>query len=145
MRVTQAERSALPRIAARVLLAEDDRELRTLMAEALRRDGLDVVEVEDGRALVDRLADAVSADGALDGFDLVVSDVRMPGFTAIDVLTALRPFLKRTPVVLITAFGDPRTHARARGLGAAAVLDKPFDIDDLRAMLGKLLRNSWSG
>jgi DNA-binding response OmpR family regulator len=140
MRVSGTQPFVAPNLAARVLLAEDDGELRSLIAHALRGDGFDVVEVEDGKALVDSLADALAADGALDGYDLVVSDVRMPGFTAIDVLSAMRPFLTRTPVVLITAFGDPRTHERARLLGAAAVIDKPFDVDDLRIRLRELLR-----
>ena len=145
MRLAANEPIILPNLAARVLLAEDDGELRALIAHALRGDGFDVVEVGDGKALVDFLADAIAADGTLDGYDLVVSDVRMPGFTAIDVLTAMRPFLKRTPVVLITAFGDPKTHERARRLGAAAVIDKPFDLDDLRLRLRELLRSRLTG
>ncbi len=144
MRLSSTESLSAPNLAARVLLAEDDGELRALIAHALRGDGFDVVEVEDGKALVDSLADAIAADGALDGYDLVVSDVRMPGFTAIDVLAAMRPFLSRTPVVLITAFGDPRTHQRALLLGAAAVIDKPFDLDELRSRLRELLRSGFT-
>jgi len=140
MRLSGNEPFSSPNLAARVLLAEDDGELRSLIAHALRDDGFDVVEVSDGQALVDLLADAVAADGALDGYDLVVSDIRMPGFSAIDVLAAMRPFLTRTPVVLITAFGDAKTHDRALRLGAAAVIDKPFDLDDLRVRLRALLR-----
>jgi len=140
MRLSDADQLAPPVLAARVLLAEDDSELRALIAQALRGDGYQVLEVADGAALVDRLAEAVSADGSLDGFDLVVSDIRMPGFTAIDVLSAMRPFLARTPVVLITAFGDARTHERAKKLGASAVIDKPFDLDELRVSLRELLR-----
>jgi CheY-like chemotaxis protein len=111
------------------LLAEDDGELRSLIAHALRGDGFDVVEGKTARRSSILWPTRWPPDGALDGYDLVVSDVRMPGFTAIDVLSAMRPFLTRTPVVLITAFGDPRTHERARLLGAAAVIDKPFDLD----------------
>jgi len=144
MRLSDASQLAPPVLAARVLLAEDDSELRSLIAQALRSDGYQVIEVADGGALVDHLADAVAADGSLDGYDLVVSDVRMPGFTAIDVLSAMRPFLARTPVVLITAFGDPRTHERARKLGASAVIDKPFDLDELRVALRELLRRHFA-
>lgn len=144
MRLSDADQLAPPVLAARVLLAEDDSELRALIAQALRGDGYQVLEVADGAQLVDRLADAVSADGSLDGFDLVVSDVKMPGFTAIDVLSAMRPFLARTPVVLITAFGDPRTHERAKRLGASIVIDKPFDLDDLRQSLRELLRQRFA-
>ncbi len=127
-------------VSPRLLLAEDDAELRSLVAGRLREDGFEVVEVADGNALVDRLANAMAADGSLDGFDLVVSDVRMPGFSALEVMTGMRRMLARTPVVLITAFGDPKTHERAQRLGAALVLDKPFDVDELRAAIFDLVK-----
>jgi DNA-binding response OmpR family regulator len=125
--------------APRVLLAEDDPSLRSLIAGVLRDDGFEVTEVPDGNAFVDLLADSVAADGSLVGYDLIVSDVRMPGFTALEIMAGMRRLFFRMPVVLITAFGDPRTHQRARQLGAAAVFDKPFDLDDLRASVAKLL------
>jgi CheY-like chemotaxis protein len=124
---------------ARVLLAEDDPSLRSLIAGVLRDDGLEVLEIPDGNALVDTLADSVAEDGSLAGFDLIVSDVRMPGFTVLEVMAGMRRLLFRTPIVLITAFGDGRTHLRARQLGAAFVFDKPFDLDDLRVAVEKLL------
>jgi CheY-like chemotaxis protein len=132
-----------PLVPARLLLAEDDAELRSLLASSLREDGFEVVEVSDGNSLVDRLADAMAADGSLDGFDLVVSDIRMPGFSALEVMTGMRRMLFRTPVVLITAFGDPKVHERAKRLGAALVLDKPFDVDELRAAVTKLVKQRW--
>ena len=132
-------------VPARVLLAEDDDELRSLVASSLREDGFEVVEVSDGNALVDRLAEAVAADGSLDGFDLVLSDVRMPGFSALEVMTGMRRMLFRTPIVLITAFGDPKTHERAKRLGASLVVDKPFDVDELRTAIAKLLQKRWQG
>ena len=142
MRVSPGE---LPKalVPARLLLAEDDVELRSLIATSLREDGFEVVEVADGNALVDRLADAMAADGSLDGFDLVVSDIRMPGFSALEVMTGMRRMLFRTPVVLITAFGDAKTHERARRLGAARVFDKPFDVDELCAAVTELVGERW--
>ncbi|HVR18607.1 MAG TPA: response regulator [Polyangiaceae bacterium] len=130
-------------VPARLLLAEDDAELRALLATSLREDGFEVVEVADGNALVDRLADAMAADGSLDGFDLVVSDIRMPGFSALEVMIGMRRMLFRTPVVLITAFGDPKTHERAKRLGASLVIDKPFDVDELRSAVTKLVGQHW--
>jgi DNA-binding response OmpR family regulator len=105
----------------------------------LREDGHEVLEIPDGNALVDTLADSVAEDGSLAGFDLIVSDIRMPGFTVLEVMAGMRRLLFRTPIVLITAFGDARTHLRAHQLGAAAVFDKPFDLDDLRASVSRLL------
>jgi len=113
-----------------VLLAEDDFELRELLACVLRADGHEVVEACDGNELWALLDRQQQADGQAP-FALVVSDVRMPGMTAFDVLTHLQRALIETPVILITAFGDPTTHQRAQRLGVSRVLDKPFDCDDL--------------
>lgn len=119
-----------PAIGARLLLAEDDPELRRMMARALRRRGYAVVEAHDGRELVEVLLRAVTGERGLMPA-LIVSDVRMPGHTGLEVLARLRRIDWRTPVILLTAFGDPETHAEAERLGAAALLDKPFDLDDL--------------
>jgi DNA-binding response OmpR family regulator len=126
---------------ARLLLAEDDFELRELLACVLRADGHDVVEARDGNELWALLAgeDASGASVAHQPFALVVSDVRMPGLTAFDVLTKLQRTLTDTPVILITAFGDQTTHLRALRLGASRVFDKPFDCDDLRAAVHETL------
>lgn len=128
-----------PTVATRILVAEDDSELRALIATELRSSGFEVVEARDGEALLGRIADAVQTGGTVDGYDVVVSDVRMPKFTAIDVLVGARSLLTRTPVVLITAFGDPKLHERALRLGAAAVLDKPIDMGELVAEIRRIL------
>jgi DNA-binding response OmpR family regulator len=116
---------------ARLLLAEDDFELRELLACVLRADGHEVVEACDGNELWALLSGGSAAESSA-SFSLVVSDVRMPGLTAFDVLHRLRRVLSETPVILITAFGDQTTHSSARSLGANRVLDKPFDCDELR-------------
>lgn len=113
----------------RVLLVEDDPEMRELMALALRGDGYEVREAADG-------LEALRLLGAEEnpGFDLVVSDVRMPGCSGLEMLQRLRGRPSQIPVVLVTAFGDRETHARARRLGAA-LLDKPFELNDLRELV----------
>ncbi len=116
---------------ARLLLAEDDFELRELLACVLRADGHEVVEACDGNELWALLSRENGAESPRP-FSLVVSDVRMPGLTAFQVLTRLQRALADTPVILITAFGDHTTHLRAQRLGASRVLGKPFDCDELR-------------
>ena len=114
-----------------MLLAEDDGEMRALIAEALTRDGYEVVEVADGEQLLDRIESAVRANRR-HYFAVVISDIRMPRLSGMDVLAVLRCAYWRTPVILITAFGDAETHSEALELGAAATFDKPFDLDELR-------------
>ncbi|KYF69118.1 two-component response regulator [Sorangium cellulosum] len=123
----------------RVLLAEDDRELRLLLATALRRDGYEVLEARDGNHLLEIMGESLLSSGGAP-LDIVVSDIRMPGKSGLELLAGLRRDDWSTPVVLITAFGDPETHAEAYGLGADAVLDKPLDVDDLRVVVQALVR-----
>lgn len=111
----------------RVLVAEDKSEMRTLITNRLRKEGYEVIEAEDGPDLMSQLA----ASPLTQRPDVIVSDVRMPGFSGLEVLAHLRLVDRTTPVILITAFGDERLHAEADRLGAAIVLDKPFDLDDL--------------
>ena len=72
-----------------------------------------------------------SLEGKEASIDLVVTDIRMPGLTGLEVLESLFDRHGHPPVICMTAFGDPETHALAGRLGAAAVFDKPFDIDIL--------------
>jgi DNA-binding response OmpR family regulator len=132
-------RDTVPSSVVRVLLAEDDRELRHLLAAGLRRHGYVVIEAATGFELLDRLDDLARRDETV---DLIVSDVRMPGPTGLVAVEGLRYGSSlasaATPVILITAFGDVATHAEARRLGAV-VLHKPFDIDDFHAFAASML------
>jgi CheY-like chemotaxis protein len=118
----------------RVLIAEDDPEMRALLAQSLAEAGAVVEQVPDGYAMRERLTQIVDEDQMP---DLVISDVRMPGWSGLDVLRWLSVNHPEIPVILITAFGERETHERARQLGAVAVYDKPLDLDKLRdAALG---------
>jgi DNA-binding response OmpR family regulator len=121
---------------ARVLLADDDGEFRTALAELLREDGNEVAEAVDGAALLECLA---RAELGASGYDLVITDFRMPGYDAFDVMLRVRPELTTTPFILLTAFGDANTDLLARRLGAVAVLHKPVDFAEVRAVISDVL------
>ncbi len=125
----------------RLLLAEDDGEMRRLLATVLRNDGYTVLEAADGQEMLEAY-DAARAAGT--PVDLVVADIRMPRLTGLEVLEKICGDAVPSPVILITAFGDAVTHERAYALGAAAVLDKPFEFDDLRSVVLYFRRRSWS-
>jgi CheY-like chemotaxis protein len=114
----------------RVLIAEDDDEMRRLLAKVLVADGYAIVECRDGADLFSRLEPSVVGRATWD-FDVIVSDVIMPGPTGLEILEDLHECRGFPPVVLITAFGDAGIHARAKKAGAVAVLDKPFGTEEL--------------
>lgn len=124
-----------------ILLAEDDKEMRAMLVLALRKDGYEVTECSDGVELFTYLEHyflpnrIVQKDVAL-----VISDILMPGFTGMEVLEGISKKERFPPMILITAFGDEKTHALADELGAAAIFDKPFDMDDLLAKVRELLQ-----
>ncbi|MGO9837936.1 MAG: response regulator [Polyangiaceae bacterium] len=69
---------------------------------------------------------------------MIVSDIRMPICSGLQILAAMRDARWRTPVILMTAFGDETTRRHAESLDAVLV-DKPFEMDDLRAAVASCL------
>ncbi len=127
-------------IKPRVLIAEDDDDIRTLLVTVLRADGYAVIEACDGRDAIDRIAPAMLFDENGIAPDAIITDVRMPGISGITLLSGLRANGWDTPIIIITAFDTERIRSEARELGADAVFAKPFDIDDLRTALAHVLR-----
>ncbi len=122
----------------RVLVAEDDSEMRRVVVETLQKDGYAVSEVTDGgRLLVTMAREYMHKDGA-ELVDLLVTDVRMPICTGLQILEQLRAVHCPLPIVLMTAFGDETTRRHARTLGAV-LLDKPFQMEHLRAVVARHL------
>ena len=143
--MTPPAEPVLPPRRARILLVEDDDDLRDLIAENLAAAGYEVVEARDGEGFIDRLTEALTVDEQGLGFDVVVSDIQMPAFSALDVLVGAHRLLGPTPVVLITAFGDPHTHENALLRGATVVLDKPVRMARLCETVANLLARAQAG
>jgi CheY-like chemotaxis protein len=121
----------------RILLAEDDTEMRNLLTEVLMMDGYEVVGAGDGLELLTSLQESGTQipDGPFLDVDMIITDVRMPWVSGLDVLRILRERDREMPAIVITAFGDERLHAEAQRLGVTLVLDKPFDIDVFREVV----------
>jgi CheY-like chemotaxis protein len=118
-----------------VLVAEDDAEMRKLLRAALEAAGYRVREAWDGREALKPIAGLAGTPRSALAPDVVVADVRMPHFSGLELLEAVRAVDPSLPVILITAFGDDETHAAARRLGVTAVFDKPFAIPSLVEMV----------
>jgi DNA-binding NtrC family response regulator len=117
--------------ALRVLVVDDDDLSREMLAEVLARDGHAVALAADGSEALRRLGD--------DEFDLVISDVQMARTSGFELLGAIGHAYPDTPVVLVTAYADPRTAMDAVSHGAADYLTKPVDLAQLRATIGRAI------
>lgn len=109
-------------------LAEDDRELCDLLELVLIRAGYRVTICENGQELRELL------DGA-EEIAMVISDLHMPVLSGLEVLASQNNKPTCPPFLCMTAFGDDKTHQDAYQLGAAAVIDKPFDLDRMLALV----------
>lgn len=121
-----------------ILVAEDDDEMRKLLMYALRADGYKVTDCHNGWEVLVKLEPFIVRERPMD-FDLIISDIRMPGITGLEILEDVQIHKEFPPTILITAFGDDETHAQAKRFGAAAIFDKPFDIDNLLTKVRELL------
>jgi CheY-like chemotaxis protein len=119
----------------RVIVAEDATDIRQMVAVALRGLGYETIEAASGAELLDHLADAVLSEEPALRPHLIVSDIRMPGLTGLEILAGLRQAGWRTHIVLMTAYADAETRAEAHRLGADALFAKPFDIEDLLTLI----------
>ena len=118
----------------RVLLADDEPLSREFLQEALTALGCAVTSVADGEAAIDALA--------AEAFDLVVTDLRMPGEDGMAVLAASRADEADRPVVLVTAHGAMHVAVDAMRAGAADVLEKPVSVDALELLLERVRQRS---
>jgi CheY-like chemotaxis protein len=123
---------------ARVLLAEDDWAFRDTLLWNFEENGYEVVAVGSGTDLLAVLASSMLPRSGVKEFDIIVTDLRMPGWglTGLEKLGD-NPLLP--PIVVVTAFGSDEVRQRAKHAGAVALLDKPFDLDELAALADTLI------
>ena len=121
----------------RILVAEDEPEMRRVLSWTLQREGYHVVEAANGTDLLACVEPYLLGRSSRVNdvpFDLIISDVRMPGVNglkALEGIRALRACEPKTPFILITGFGDDWIRTEARRLGAFAVIEKPFTMEEL--------------
>jgi DNA-binding response OmpR family regulator len=117
----------------RVLIADDDPDMRESVARALGRLGYEVFPAESGADLVEGLAN----EGP---FDLIVSDISMPWLDGLKTLRSMRTSGVATPIIVMTALRDRDIPTQVRALGPHAILlHKPFDVDELAAAVRSLV------
>ena len=120
----------------RLLVAEDDPVFRRLIADLAAEWGYEVETARDGA----EAASMVRAAGG-DGYDVILSDIRLPDMSGYQLLLRLRDILEHVPLVLMTGFGYDPGHSivKARQAGVNLVLFKPFRTDQLLDTLERAL------
>jgi DNA-binding NtrC family response regulator len=119
---------------ARILVCDDEEMIRDPLAAALAREGHEVVAVGDGPAALERLTGQ--------RFDLLMTDLRMPRMTGIELLAEARKVRPEMPVVVMTAFATVETAVEAMKLGAYDYVQKPFDVERAMRVVEKALEYS---
>ncbi|MDP2344204.1 MAG: sigma-54 dependent transcriptional regulator [Deltaproteobacteria bacterium] len=123
---------------ARVLIADDEASLRKVLAAALKREGCDVVTVKNGEEALEVL-EASTAPDTGEPFSLVITDVRMPGIDGMTLLSKIKKRFKDLPVVMLTAHGTVDLAVQALKQGAFDFVTKPYERDELVAVVKKAL------
>ncbi|MCG3110204.1 MAG: sigma-54 dependent transcriptional regulator [Candidatus Manganitrophus sp. SB1] len=118
-------------MSARILIVDDERNLRRVLAAHLKREGWEVGEAVDGAEALERLA-----QGA---WSLVITDLKMPNLDGLGLLEQTAARHPDLPVVLITAHGTIETAVTAMKRGAFDYITKPFDQEELLAVVRKAL------
>ena len=116
---------------ATILVVDDERSMRDLLAIMLKREGYEVTTADGGEAALAALKGT--------GFDLVITDLRMRGMDGLGVLRAAKELDPQAVVLVVTAFASTETAVEAMKLGAYDYITKPFKLEEIRLIIAKAL------
>ena len=115
----------------RILVVDDEEAIRSGLAEVLREEGYEAFEAADANSALTRLRDEV--------FDLICTDVRMPGMDGLELVERVKRESPETEVIVITGFASLQSAVDAVKRGAEDYLSKPFDLDEVRLTVKRAL------
>ena len=115
----------------KVLVVDDERKMRRLLQILLERMGIDSLAAESGEEALDRFQ--------AEKLDLVLTDLKMPGMTGLELLARLRELDAGVPVIVLTASGTLQTAVEVMKLGAVDYIRKPFDLEAIELTIRKAL------
>jgi len=116
---------------APILVVDDESEMRTALSHALNRGGFSVESAASGTEALIKLKK--------DPFSMVITDIKMPEMSGIEVLGAVKKISPQIPVIMITAYGSIHNAVEAMQAGAADYLLKPFSFETLETTVKKVL------
>jgi DNA-binding NtrC family response regulator len=116
----------------RILVVDDDFAMRTALAESLESCGFEVEMAQDGEVALQKFRRGC--------FSLVITDLRIPKMTGLDVLRAVKKIAPSIPVILISAYGTVQNAVEAMKEGAEEFLLKSFSLEELETKVKNVLR-----
>jgi DNA-binding NtrC family response regulator len=119
---------------AKVLIIEDDEEMGSLLKDFVANEGYKAESVRDGSEALRRLSK--------EPFDLVITDIRMPGLSGLDILPGVKKLRPEVPVIIITAFGSEEVFRKAISRGANGYFEKPLHLLQLRTLIHHMFSSS---
>lgn len=124
----------------RVLVADDDPDMRTLIATVLREPAYEVVLCGDAESALVRAHDKKP-------YDIIVCDFMLPGMSGLELIQRLRnnPMTAKVPILMISAHTNYGMDDRAKAVGANHFLNKPFTLSQLRSAITGLLAQKSEG
>jgi two-component system response regulator PilR (NtrC family) len=114
-----------------ILVVDDERNMREVLEIFLKNEGYSVTTAENGRAAIQALQKDI--------FALVITDLKMPKISGLDLLKSIKEISPDTVVVIITAFGTAESAVEAMKLGAFDYIQKPFKMDDISLVVNNAL------
>lgn len=117
----------------RILIIEDDEEMRSLLKDLVVEEGCEADSADNGSEAFRK--------AAKEPFDLMITDIRMPGLSGLDILPGLKKLLPDAIIIAITAFGGDETRRKAIERGATVYLEKPLQLDQLRKLIQEMVVN----
>ncbi len=115
----------------KILVVDDEEGARELFNTILTDEGYHVTLAASGEDALSRLK--------ADAFDLVVTDIKMPGMDGLQLLQEIRKGGSRSDVIMVTAYGEVESYLKAMSLGAAEYINKPIRIKELKRIVHKVL------
>jgi CheY-like chemotaxis protein len=123
----------------RVLLAEDDPDIREALVAVLETEGCDVHALNNGSELLEHLGSWLLEEESEAPADVIITDVRMPGFNGLNIIDGLRAYGWPLPVVVISAFADDEMRQAVARMKSAAFMEKPIDIKRLKPTILRMI------
>lgn len=125
------EKSKLTQV-ERILIVDDEEIMRSFLLDVFVDEGYDLDSAANGEEALEKIS--------RNCYQLIITDIRMPGMDGTEVLKKAKEVNPQTEVIIITGYASPQIKQKCQRLGAAYYIAKPFQINQIRALVNKLVR-----